>query len=201
VWLGCDASGNVILISWFWRCGRLLKRAWNNDLRWLIKLNFLKYILLVTPIGVSLLWCTGPLIVVAKTEWLYCRSLYLLEYVEMWVRFATILSSNEYVQLVLFHVFTWILFFGYLPVLFHLPGWWFFIVMVTFLLCNGRMSCMVPFKNQREELVWFNTWEIVCGDGGGRLEMVSFRPFGPVFAGRWLWLQKYSVALMHFKGC
>lgn len=32
---------------------------------------------------------------VAKTEWLYCRSLYLLDSVEMWVRFATIFSSNE----------------------------------------------------------------------------------------------------------
>jgi len=31
-----------------------------------------------------------------------------LEYVELWVRFATIFSSNEYLQLVLFHVFTWI---------------------------------------------------------------------------------------------
>jgi len=42
----------------------------------------------------------------------------------------------------------------YLPVLSHLPGLWFYIVIVAFLLCNGRMSCAAWYLSRiRDEPV------------------------------------------------
>ena len=158
MWLGCDASGNVIFVSWFWRCGRLSKRAWNNDLRCLIKLSFLKVHLVSDSHG-----CQSTLMY--WSSYSGCKDRVLLpQFVSFGICWIVGAVCNyfqlEWVSPVSFVpcVHMDLVFFGYLLekpiryvlILFHLPERWFFIVMVTFLiLCNGRMSCMVPFKNQR----------------------------------------------------
>ena len=204
MWLGCDASGNVIFVSWFWRCGRLSKRAWNNDLRCLIKLSFLKVHLVSDSHG-----CQSTLMY--WSSYSGCKDRVLLpQFVSFGICWNVGAVCNyfqlEWVCPVNFVacVHMDVVFFGYLlekpirylPVLSHLPGLWFYIVIVEFLLCNGRMSCAAWYLSRiRDEPVWFNTWVIVCGDSGGRLELVLFRPLGHV-----CWalavVQNYSVLIL-----